>query len=1027
MNCVEAIRSYVFRCVVLVTHFLLFGGNDMKKKISCFLVLLITFCTICIGFKHPEGYLVSYAETTTSEKQNSWGNHVYQVFDIAMTWHEAKNYCENLGGHLATITSKNENLFVSELLANSVSNCYWLGATDEEKEGVWSWVTGEEFTYNNWKNSEPNNQGKSEHYLEMFGKTYNNIKVGQWNDIMLDGFNGKKDNDFYSDESIGFICEWENETTKHSFNGHFYQVYEESMTWTEAEDFCKNLGGHLVTITSAEENDFISEFIVGSDKNNCYWIGASDVDEEGDWVWVTGEEFTYTNWKKDEPNNQKKLEHYLEIYANTYEDIQVGQWNDVILDGRNGDKNKSFYSSSKIGFICEWDYSAEDIMFLRELPVLSPSEAEAFLNFLYNGNLDGIDITQDINYKLLTGSLSGMTTHEIKNLISAFCLIVEIKVNGYIDNASYHSDYFTNSLITRLENQLPSGLEIVGSEITDAIGELVNDQIGQNLGLLVDDYGLLDAATSINAITTLATLPSSVLEFCEKVSIAVDAINLVNSSDRLGRYGYFNSYLDCLNNFSGDALNFATDAQFFLHTNNTAASQLNGIINKKIVWTDQREDIEKWAEYVYKLGQYQYKDEHNYIDIVIETTCDNQGYTLHECVYCSDIYKDNYKNALGHKYKSTNYKPTCVNDGYDFYSCFRCGDSYKANVVSPTGHINFSVNTVLPSCTKSGYEKYTCACGTSWTDNEVDALGHSYLKTVVEPTETEQGYTINKCSSCADTYYSDYVNPTGHEFTVTITAPTCENEGYTTHTCDGCGYEYVDNYISMLSHSYVLMSEIKATCTDQGVKEYDCQNCETTYSESISAKEHDYSYGMKTTDPTCEEQGFTTHICECGDSYDDSYIDALGHEFNIIETVDSSCVEDGYVKYECSVCEKSYSDVIFAPDSGHVFELTEVVEGDCLHCGYTLKNCTVCGVGKYENMVYADGHNVGSWQTIKSSSTTSTGLQERHCLDCDFVESEIIPEKQFSKTIVIRSFDDLIEFIFDICYVLFSKRFKLNF
>ena len=40
-------------------------------------------------------------------------------------------------------------------------------------------------------------------------------------------------------------------------NDHRYQVFDTSMRWTEAEEYCESLGGHLVTITSEEEQKFI--------------------------------------------------------------------------------------------------------------------------------------------------------------------------------------------------------------------------------------------------------------------------------------------------------------------------------------------------------------------------------------------------------------------------------------------------------------------------------------------------------------------------------------------------------------------------------------------------------------------------------------------------------------------------------------------------------------------------------------------------------------------------------------------------
>ena len=43
---------------------------------------------------------------------------------------------------------------------------------------------------------------------------------------------------------------------------------------------------------------------------------------------------------------------------------------------------------------------------------------------------------------------------------------------------------------------------------------------------------------------------------------------------------------------------------------------------------------------------------------------------------------------------------------------------------------------------------------------------------------------------------------------------------------------------------------------------------------------HVHSYKAVVTAPTCTEKGYTTHTCSCGDSYVDTYVDALGHAWN---------------------------------------------------------------------------------------------------------------------------------------------------
>ena len=52
------------------------------------------------------------------------------------------------------------------------------------------------------------------------------------------------------------------------YNGHTYELYLERMPWNQAERFCEHKGGHLVTITSAEEQEKVHEMC----KNSGYAI-----------------------------------------------------------------------------------------------------------------------------------------------------------------------------------------------------------------------------------------------------------------------------------------------------------------------------------------------------------------------------------------------------------------------------------------------------------------------------------------------------------------------------------------------------------------------------------------------------------------------------------------------------------------------------------------------------------------------------------------------------------------------------------
>jgi hypothetical protein len=104
-------------------------------------------------------------------------------------------------------------------------------------------------------------------------------------------------------------------TSQNNYNGHSYYRSTGSMTWTDARQACLNMGGHLVTSTSLAENNFLFNLWPNG------WIGLTDEVVEGQWRWVTGEPFSWSNWNGGEPNNSNN-EDYIQF-------VGGGKWNDL--------------------------------------------------------------------------------------------------------------------------------------------------------------------------------------------------------------------------------------------------------------------------------------------------------------------------------------------------------------------------------------------------------------------------------------------------------------------------------------------------------------------------------------------------------------------------------------------------------------------------------------------------------------------------------------------------------------------------
>ena len=129
--------------------------------------------------------------TTTSdgvsECPEGWSKYnsscYWAVFD-QVDWVEANNGCQQLhpAAHLASSGSASENNYIGDLHYETNSYKYfWLGGSDSDEEGNWTWTDGTPFNYTKWSGSEGSG-GTSQNCLAMdtyYSSSYN----GYWSDF----------------------------------------------------------------------------------------------------------------------------------------------------------------------------------------------------------------------------------------------------------------------------------------------------------------------------------------------------------------------------------------------------------------------------------------------------------------------------------------------------------------------------------------------------------------------------------------------------------------------------------------------------------------------------------------------------------------------------------------------------------------------------------------------------------------------------------------------------------------------------
>ena len=106
---------------------------------------------------------------------------------------------------------------------------------------------------------------------------------------------------------------------------------------------------------------------------------------------------------------------------------------------------------------------------------------------------------------------------------------------------------------------------------------------------------------------------------------------------------------------------------------------------------------------------------------------------------------------------------------------------------------------------------------------------------------------------------------------------------------------------------------------------------------------HTHSYKAVVTAPTCTSKGYTTHTCACGDSYVDTYVDALGHAWdNGKVTKEPTATETGVRTYTCTRCHETKTETIPATGSVDVTQMFTDVTKNWAYPG--IQYCVTHGI-----------------------------------------------------------------------------------
>jgi len=126
--------------------------------------------------------------------------HRYKRIDQIKSWTDAKIYCEGKDGHLATITSAEEQSAIEKIIVDGDKKAYWLGGY-RDINNKFVWITNEVMNYTNWGDGEPDTFGAGQDKISIYREPHSgwnwSVNFGEWDD------------EADSVGTNGFIIEWD--------------------------------------------------------------------------------------------------------------------------------------------------------------------------------------------------------------------------------------------------------------------------------------------------------------------------------------------------------------------------------------------------------------------------------------------------------------------------------------------------------------------------------------------------------------------------------------------------------------------------------------------------------------------------------------------------------------------------------------------------------------------------------------------------------------------------------------------------
>uniref|UniRef100_A0A669C0I4 Mannose receptor, C type 1b n=1 Tax=Oreochromis niloticus TaxID=8128 RepID=A0A669C0I4_ORENI len=264
------------------------------------------------------------------------GSYCYFVGTETKTFHEANDDCKSSKSYLAASNpscvniSRVDNAFLVSLVGLRPEKHFWIGLSNLKNREYFMWTNNAYPRYTHWNTHMPG-------HVQGCVAMATGHSAGLWD--VLPCTNKEKYICKHLAEGEALTPAPPTTATPNCTDGWtkmqsrvsyllfkiFPEASEKRKTWYEARDYCRAIGGDLVSIHS--KHTFVHY------RHNQYWIGLSAPDPDTGYVWSDGSPVNFQEWKDGEPNNENNAESCAQMKRNYWE--KTFFWSDVHCEKYN--------------------------------------------------------------------------------------------------------------------------------------------------------------------------------------------------------------------------------------------------------------------------------------------------------------------------------------------------------------------------------------------------------------------------------------------------------------------------------------------------------------------------------------------------------------------------------------------------------------------------------------------------------------------------------------------------------------------